>query len=657
MARRYNYKQTSPRLEITTGLSFVFFAMAILANCFILFFLLLPFPCFVSSCKSSLICNNNSILIRPPFFIHNPDSETDSYCGKFLVLCESDIPYIYIYYSILLPLVSITYDVPNTFRVKDPTLSSSLQRSNCSNIYFDFPSPVNNFRANMYSSLNTSFSSIRCNSTDLVQSPPNTFRKDYNLKYSTTEDEKSAIVKNCTSYNSSPSFELTFSVNSDYREISLISANYSNHLLAKPGCFAKSTSIFACDQQCKEKRFRRRIILGLTVGPASLLALCSLSFFFYKRRKLKSASSLSKLLTRRESSDQYFHDLEMAALEYTQVFSYEELNEATEGFSASNELGDGGFGTVYKGILKDRRVVAVKRLYKNNYKKAEQFMNEVAILSRLNHPNLVTLYGCTALTSPELLLVFEFVPNGTIADHLHGPWSSKNALTWPVRLSIAIETANALAYLHAVEPPIIHRDVKTNNILLDDNFHVKVGDFGLSRLFPLDVTHVSTVPQGTPGYVDPVYHQCYHLTDKSDVYSFGVVLVELISSKQAVDLNRSNDEINLANMALNKIQRSQLDDLVDPDLGFKTNSDIRKMISLVAELAFRCLQSDRDMRPSIKEVLEDLRVIEKGNFSDNKMKENMTKEETYLLKFDANSSPDTMINSWNSCSTTPNTSG
>ncbi|KAJ1684940.1 hypothetical protein LUZ63_016330 [Rhynchospora breviuscula] len=627
--------------------------MATLANYVILFFLLFPFPCFSSSCQTTLPCNN-SIQIRPPFFIHTPDSEIE--CGKFLVLCEGDIPYIYIYFSVLLPLESITYGVPNTVRVKDPSLSRSLQRSNCSNIYFDFPSPVNNFRANMYSSLNTSFSSIRCNSTDLIQSPPNTFRKDYNLNYSTSGDEKSSLLKNCSSYDSSPSFELTFSVNSDEREISLLSASYSNHLLAKPGCFAKSTLIFASDRRCKEKRFGRRFIVGLTVGPASLLAFCSLSFFFYKRKKLKSASSLSKLLTRRESSDQYFHDLEMAGLEYTQVFSYEELKEATEGFSASNELGDGGFGTVYKGILKDRRVVAVKRLYKNNYKKAEQFINEVAILSRVHHPNLVTLYGCTALTSPELLLVFEFVPNGTIADHLHGPLSSK-ALTWPVRLSIAIETANALAYLHAVEPPIIHRDVKTNNILLDDNFHVKVGDFGLSRLFPLDVTHVSTVPQGTPGYVDPVYHQCYHLTDKSDVYSFGVVLVELISSKPAVDLNRSNDEINLANMALNRIQRSQLDDLVDPELGFRTNSDIRKMISLVAELAFQCLQSDREMRPSIKEVLEALRVIEKGNFNVNKMKENMTKEETYLLKCDASSSPDTMINSWNSCSTTPNTSG
>ena len=306
------------------------------------------------------------------------------------------------------------------------------------------------------------------------------------------------------------------------------------------------------------------------------------------------------------------------------------------------------------GTLKDGHTVAVKRLYQNSYKSTEQFMNEVEILSGLHHLNLVTLYGSTTCSSRELLLVYEFVPNGTVASHLHGPHSSKNALTWPLRLSIAIETANALAYLHAFEPPIIHRNVKTNNILLDDGFHVKVGDFGLSRLFPMDVTLV--VPQGTPGYVDPVYHQCYNLTDKSDVYSFGVVLMELISSKKAVDLSRSKHEINLANMALNKIPRCQLDGLVDPALGFSSNWEVRCMVSLVAELALRCLQPDREMRPSIKEVLETLRVIGKRDYNGDKMvKDNIIKEETYLLKCEINFSPDTVTDTWKSSSTTTNT--
>jgi len=312
------------------------------------------------------------------------------------------------------------------------------------------------------------------------------------------------------------------------------------------------------------------------------------------------------------------------------------------------------------GKLRDGRTVAVKRLYENNYRRLEQFMNEVEILSRLRHQNLVTLYGCTSRHSRELLLVYEYVPNGTLADHLHGSLAFEGALPWSVRMSIAIETADALAYLHAVEPQLIHRDIKTNNILLDNNFRVKVADFGLSRIFPLDATHVSTAPQGTPGYVDPEYHQCYQLTDKSDVYSFGVVLVELISSKPAVDISRHRHEINLANMAITKIQNSQIDQLVDTELGYHSDAEIKRMINQVAELAFRCLQLDREMRPSIREALEVLRGIEGGG--DNKAEkeaevtEVQTKEEARLLKNVLPFSPDSVTERWSSRSTTTNTS-
>ncbi|XP_016560788.2 LEAF RUST 10 DISEASE-RESISTANCE LOCUS RECEPTOR-LIKE PROTEIN KINASE-like 1.4 isoform X2 [Capsicum annuum] len=292
------------------------------------------------------------------------------------------------------------------------------------------------------------------------------------------------------------------------------------------------------------------------------------------------------------------------------VFSFAELEEATNNFDQSKELGDGGFGVVYFGKLQDGRKIAVKRLYENNFKRVEQFMNEVEILTKLRHKNLVTLYGCTSKRSRDLLLVYEYIPNGTVADHLHGKRAKSGLLSWPVRMNIAIETADALAYLHS--SVIIHRDVKTNNILLDNDFHVKVADFGLSRLFPNNVTHVSTAPQGTPGYVDPEYYQCYHLTEKSDVYSFGVVLVELISSLEAVDTDRHRHDINLANMAVNKIQSHSMHELVDPNLGFSTNSSVRRMTTLVAELAFRCLQQERDLRPSMQEVLETLRGIQDG---------------------------------------------
>ncbi|GFZ16056.1 protein kinase superfamily protein [Actinidia rufa] len=265
------------------------------------------------------------------------------------------------------------------------------------------------------------------------------------------------------------------------------------------------------------------------------------------------------------------------------VFTYSELKEATHNFDPSKELGDGGFGTVYYGKLRDGREVAVKRLYEHNCKRVTQFMNEIEILTCLRHQSLVTLYGCTSRHSRELLLVYEYIPN-------------------------AIETATALSYLHASE--IIHRDVKTSNILLDNNFCVKVADFGLSRLFPNDVTHVSTAPQGTPGYVDPDYHQCYQLTDKSDVYSFGVVLIELISSLPAVDINRHRHEINLANLATNRIQNGAFNELVDLSLGYESDSTVERMTTSVAEVAFRCLQREKEMRPTMDEVLETLKDIQ-----------------------------------------------
>ncbi|XP_048422230.1 LEAF RUST 10 DISEASE-RESISTANCE LOCUS RECEPTOR-LIKE PROTEIN KINASE-like 1.3 isoform X3 [Pyrus x bretschneideri] len=376
------------------------------------------------------------------------------------------------------------------------------------------------------------------------------------------------------------------------------------------------------------------IPIGLAVGGAILFGILVGFYFYYfiqrKKRKLaaetqskeqptpltsSSIATPSTNLSQSQSIPSYpsftsKSDYDNKASTYfgVKVFSYTELEEATENFNPAKELGDGGFGTVYYGKLQDGRVVAVKRLYENNFKRVEQFMNEVEILTRLEHRNLVKLYGCTSKRSRELLLVYEYIPNGTVADHLHGKRVESGFLSWPVRLNIAIETADALAYLHRND--VIHRDVKSNNILLEDDFCVKVADFGLSRLFPNDATHVSTAPQGTPGYVDPEYYQCYQLTDKSDVYSFGVVLIELLSSLQAVDTNRHRLDINLANLAVNKIQNHLVNELVDPLLGFETNVSVRRMTTAVAELAFRCLQQEKDMRPTMDEVLKGLKAVQ-----------------------------------------------
>ncbi|KAJ6891087.1 LEAF RUST 10 DISEASE-RESISTANCE LOCUS RECEPTOR-LIKE PROTEIN KINASE-like 1.1 isoform X1 [Populus alba x Populus x berolinensis] len=353
-------------------------------------------------------------------------------------------------------------------------------------------------------------------------------------------------------------------------------------------------------------------IEGLGVPFMVLILLVSIFFIRWHRHKRAhissnvnsaNASSYPSSKSDPEGDNNYFG---------VPIFSYSELEEATNNFDSKHELGDGGFGTVYYGKLRDGREVAVKRLYEHNRKRIKQFMNEIQILTRLRHKNLVTLYGCTSCSSRELLLVYEYIPNGTVADHLHHDRAKSGSLTWTIRMRIAIETATALAYLHATD--IIHRDVKTNNILLDNNFCVKVADFGLSRLFPNDVTHISTAPQGTPGYLDPEYHQCYQLTAKSDVYSFGVVLIELISSMPAVDMTRNQHEINLATLAMNKIQKCAFDELIDPYLGCKSDEEIKRMTTSVAELAFLCLQQGKEIRPCMNEVLKELKAMESGGY-------------------------------------------
>ncbi|XP_039040517.1 LEAF RUST 10 DISEASE-RESISTANCE LOCUS RECEPTOR-LIKE PROTEIN KINASE-like 1.2 isoform X2 [Hibiscus syriacus] len=382
-------------------------------------------------------------------------------------------------------------------------------------------------------------------------------------------------------------------------------------------------------------------------AAAGGIIISSIAFYFWLRRHRGKNSFNSSY----DSS--FMMDPEKSnSLAGVQLFTYKELEQATNNFDSNKELGDGGFGTVYHGKLRDGRAVAVKRLYESNYKRVEQFMNEVSILTRLRHRNLVLLYGCTSRHSRELLLVYEYVPNGTVADHLHGQRAKSGALSWFIRLDIAIETANALTYLHASDT--IHRDVKTNNILLDGNFTVKVADFGLSRLFPTNVTHVSTAPQGTPGYVDPEYHQCYQLTNKSDVFSFGVVLIELISSKPAVDITRHRQEINLSNLAINKIKNQALHELVDPSLGFESGYKVRKTITGVAEVAFQCLQSERDMRPTMAQVLDALLRIQSEDYSKSKEEEiDISGDDVVLLKSGPlPHSPDCVMVKWPSSSTT-----
>ncbi|GAA0150504.1 transmembrane signal receptor [Lithospermum erythrorhizon] len=360
--------------------------------------------------------------------------------------------------------------------------------------------------------------------------------------------------------------------------------------------------------KCSEDNNSKSIILITVFGALTCSLIISFIIICIIWRRKKRITGYSSQVSRSTSFDPSSNpELESGIYFGVPIYSYKELKDATENFNSSKELGDGGFGTVYHGKLKDGREVAVKLLHAHNYKRIEHFMNEIRILTSLRHPNLVSLYGCTSRHSRELLLVYEFVSNGTVADHLYGNQENYRSLTWAIRMSIALETAHALSYLHKSD--IIHRDIKTTNILLDDKFSVKVADFGLSRLIPNDVTHISTAPQGTPGYVDPQYHECCQLTDKSDVYSFGVVLIELISSLPAVDVNRHRLEITLANLAISRIQNNAVDELIDPSLGHDSDPEVKRMANGIAELAFCCLQHEKEMRPTMDEALEALKAI------------------------------------------------
>jgi len=295
------------------------------------------------------------------------------------------------------------------------------------------------------------------------------------------------------------------------------------------------------------------------------------------------------------------------------IFTGKEITKATNNFSKDNLIGAGGFGEVFKGILDDGTVTAIKRAKLGNTKGIDQVINEVRILCQVNHRSLVRLLGC-CVELEQPIMIYEYIPNGTLFDHLHchhsGKWIS---LSWQLRLRIAYQTAEGLTYLHsAAVPPIYHRDVKSSNILLDERLSAKVSDFGLSRLVEASEnndSHIFTCAQGTLGYLDPEYYRNFQLTDKSDVYSFGVVLLEVLTSKKAIDFNREEENVNLVVYIKNVIEEDRLMEVINPVLKEGASKLDLETMKALGSLAAACLHDKRQNRPSMKEVADEIEYI------------------------------------------------
>ncbi|VAI62691.1 unnamed protein product [Triticum turgidum subsp. durum] len=288
------------------------------------------------------------------------------------------------------------------------------------------------------------------------------------------------------------------------------------------------------------------------------------------------------------------------------IFSEEELEKATNNFAADQILGRGGHGIVYKGVLEDKTVVAIKKSKVMEATETKEFAREMLILSQINHRNVVKLHGC-CLEVEVPMLVYEYVSNGTLYHYIHGGEGLDNNKALDTRLRIAAESAEALSYMHSsASPPILHGDVKTANILLDDNLTAKVTDFGASKLAPNDEVEIATLVQGTCGYLDPEYLMTCQLTDKSDVYSFGVVLLELLTGKKPIRFDGPEEGRSLMSgfMTAAKVggHYELLDNQVRNEMGPEALEEI-------THLMMRCVSMSGEERPSMKEVAERLEAL------------------------------------------------
>ncbi|PKA56266.1 Putative receptor protein kinase CRINKLY4 [Apostasia shenzhenica] len=350
--------------------------------------------------------------------------------------------------------------------------------------------------------------------------------------------------------------------------------------------------------------FVSELVFGVVLVSSVSIVACL--YVRYKLQRCKCGATESKSSKSRSCS---FHkelvkvqpDLEELKIRRAQMFTYEDLEKATGGFSEESQVGKGSFSCVFKGVLKDGTVVAVKRAIRvsDMKKNSKEFHTELDLLSRLNHAHLLNLLGYCE-EGGERLLVYEFMAHGSLYQHLHGKdLGLKERLDWVRRVTIAVQAARGIEYLHGYAcPPVIHRDIKSSNILIDEEHNARVADFGLSLLGPVDSsTPLSELPAGTLGYLDPEYYRLHYLTTKSDVYSFGVLLLEILSGRKAIDMQF--EEGNIVEWAVPLIKAGNIAAILDPILKPPTELEALKKIATVA---CKCVRMRGKDRPSMEKV-------------------------------------------------------
>ncbi|KAM0997359.1 hypothetical protein ACFX2C_007253 [Malus domestica] len=382
---------------------------------------------------------------------------------------------------------------------------------------------------------------------------------------------------------------------------SAIASMISNQTLAgaRPSFYGPFSCVFPYDNP-NSGGSSKGLIIGAAVGGSTLVLLLALLGFYalHQKRQADDPWRRSILLTRTYSS------ANSPDLKGARLFSFEELRKYSSGFSDANDVGSGGYGKVYRGVLPTGQMVAIKRSKRESMQGGPEFKAEVELLSRVHHKNLVSLVGF-CLEQGEQILVYEYVPNGDLFGILSGKFGIR--LNWMRRLKVILGAARGLAYLHEhANPPIIHRDIKSSNILLDKDLTAKVADFGLSKsMSDSETDHISTQVKGTMGYLDPEYYMTQQLTEKSDVYSFGVVMLELITARRPIEQGKYI--VRVVQMAMDKTKSLyNLHQVLDPAMGSGTDL---KGLEIFVDLAMLCVEEQQDKRPRMGEVVKEIENI------------------------------------------------